>query len=244
MLLDNDPLLAGTSTVAARVASQVVTCQSDQSGGAKRQWGGSKKGKAPNIGRDFVGAHKQLANHCFSGESSLCNEEQFERRFRMKRAIFDKIFGAAHGNQPFTQRQDAAKKDGIHPLCRLVACLRVLAHGNAADAQDEHLQVSETATKKSLKDFCRLMIKKFGPQCLNRSPTRDEVRGLMKKMEARGFPGCFASWDCKHFDWSSCPVWWQGQHQSKEKKRTIVMEAIADVDHCIWHVFWQPRCHE
>ena len=60
MLLGNDTLLADTSTVAAQVASQVATCQSDQSDDTKRQWGGSKKGKAPNVDRDFVGACKQL----------------------------------------------------------------------------------------------------------------------------------------------------------------------------------------
>ena len=41
------------------------------------------------------------------------------------------------------------------------------------------------------------------------------------------------------FDWSSCPVRLQGQHKSgKEKRKTIVLEAIADVDHYIWHIFF------
>jgi hypothetical protein len=32
-------------------------------------------------------------------------------------------------------------------------------------------------------------------------------------MTARGFPGLFATWDCKHFNWKNCPVRHQGQNQ-------------------------------
>ena len=238
MLLDSDPLLSESAAVVAQVGSQVV---SSVSVGAKTRgkWGGSKKGKAPNIDRDFVGAHKKLVHHYFSGPQSLYDETHFERRFRLKRDTFNRIWNAVNGNHPFVQQCDAAKKPGIHPLCRFVACLRVLAHGNSADSCDECLQISESVTNESLKHFCQLIVEKFGPNCLNRCPTPDEVRGLMKKMTARGFPGCFASWDCKHFDWASCPVRMQGQHKNgKEKKKTIVLEAIADADHCIWHVFF------
>ena len=52
----------------------------------------------------------------------------------------------------------------------------------------------------------------------------------------------FASWDCKHFNWGACPVRLQAQHKGKEKGRSIVLEAIADVDHYIWHTFFgSPR---
>ena len=50
-------------------------------------WGGSRPGKAPNKNRDFVGAHKKLAEHYFSGEESVYNEIDFERRFRMPRSV-------------------------------------------------------------------------------------------------------------------------------------------------------------
>ena len=157
----------------------------------------------------------------------------------MKRSIFNDIWEQLSGCHPFVQQWDAAKKPGIHPLCRFVACLRVLAYGNAADSCDEHLQVSESVTNVSLKHFCNPIVEKFGPQFLNRAPNKDEIKGSMSKMAKRGMPGCFASWDCKHFDWSACPVRFQGQHKSgKEKRKTIVLEAIADVDHCMWHVFF------
>ena len=206
------------------------------------KWGGSMKGKSPNMERNFSGAYKQLLSHYFNGADSLYNETQFERRFRMKRVIFNRIWEELNGNHPFVQKWDAAKKPGIHPLCRFVACLRVLAYGNAADSCDEYLQISESVTNVSFKLFCNLIVEKFGAQYLNRSPNNNEIKGLMTKMAKRGMPGCFASWDCKHFDWSSCPVRLQGQHKSgKEKRKTIVLEAIADVDHYIWHIFLGPQ---
>jgi hypothetical protein len=157
----------------------------------------------------------------------------------MKRAIFNCIFDVVNGCDPFIEKMDAAKKLGIHPLCIFVACLRVLAYGNSADIVDESLQLSESSLHVSLTSFCSLIVEKFGPKYLNRSPNRQEIRGLLSKMAKRGFPGCFASWDCKHFDWSNCPVRMQGQYKNgKEKKRTIVLEAIADVDHYIWHIFF------
>ena len=96
MVLGDDSPLADVSTVAAQVTAPAVT--HDEREDTKAQWGGSKKDKAPNIDRDFVGAHKQLVKHCFSGQNSLCNEEQFERRFRMKHVIFNKICDETIGN--------------------------------------------------------------------------------------------------------------------------------------------------
>jgi hypothetical protein len=238
MLFDDKDDMIGTVLHGAHAAAQVVA---QETAGTKPtpKWGGSKKGKSPNLERDFVGAYNKLISHYFSGTDSLYNEQQFERRFRMKRSIFNRLWDALNGCDPFIQKFDAAKKPGVHPLCRFVACLRILCYGNAADSCDEYLQISESVISNSFKDFCRLIVEKFGFQYLNRPPTRDEIKSLMDKMGRRGMPGCFASWDCKHFDWSSCPVRLQGQHKSgKEKRKTIVLEAIADVDHYIWHIYF------
>jgi hypothetical protein len=97
-------------------------------------WGGSRPGKAPNKNRDFVGAHKTLVKHYFSGEGSVFNEIDFERRFRMPRAIFNQIHDAlvVAGEPPFVQKYSTmgSKSPGIAPLCRLVACLPKLCYGD------------------------------------------------------------------------------------------------------------------
>jgi len=44
--------------------------------------------------------------------------------------------------------------------------------------------------------------------------------------------------DCKHFDWENCPVQLAGQFLNKSQVKSIVMEAIVDVDHYFWYNFW------
>ena len=60
-------------------------------------------------------------------------------------------------------------------------------------------------------------------------------------MKRRGFPGCFASWDCKHYFWKNCPVRLAGSHKGKEKGKTLVMEAICDPELYMWYIhFGEP----
>jgi hypothetical protein len=87
-------------------------------------WGGSRPGKAGNKNRDFMGAHKKLVEHYFSGEESVYNEVDFERRFRMPRSVFNHIHQALvqEGEDPFIQKYSSVtKKPGISPLCRLIS---------------------------------------------------------------------------------------------------------------------------
>ena len=74
-------------TVAATLA---VLLESDDE--EEKQWGGSSQpGKAPNKKRDFERAYKMLLEQYFRGPDSIYNEGDFERRFRLPRAIFNKI---------------------------------------------------------------------------------------------------------------------------------------------------------
>jgi Plant transposon protein len=50
-----------------------------------------------------------------------------------------------------------------------------------------------------------------------------------------GFPGMFGSLDCMHAVWKNCPVGWQGSFKGKEKKSTVVLEAISDYHLWFWH---------
>lgn len=59
------------------------------------------------------------------------------------------------------QRTDALKKKGIFPRLRITAALRMLANGNAADALDEYLQMSDDSVLLSLKQFCEEVIELF-----------------------------------------------------------------------------------
>ncbi len=68
----------------------------------QKQWGGSRKGRAPNKERDFAGAYAKLVKDYFSGPNSVHDEADFERRFRMPRSIFNRISDALMGKEPLS----------------------------------------------------------------------------------------------------------------------------------------------
>jgi Plant transposon protein len=98
------------------------------------------------------------------------------------------------------------------------------------------LNISASALRDITKVFAKLIVKEFGPHYLNRFPTAEERRGISSVMATRGFPGCLASWDCKHFNWKNCPMRLAGQHQGHAEggKKTLILEAIADHRRYIW----------
>lgn len=218
--------------------SQITEVLGDDSSEDENTRGGSQPGKAPNKNRDFIGANQRLMSNYFNGSNSTYDENDFERRFRMPRTIFNRIYNQIVGNSPFVQRFDALKKPGITPLVRLTACLRKLAYGDASDRDDENLEIAESTLDASFKSFNKLMKEKFGSQYLNRCPTAAEINRATTINNGRGFPGMFASWDCKHFAWKNCPVALAGQHKGKESGKTLVLEAIADPDLYIWYHFF------
>lgn len=208
----------------------------DSSDEDESTWGGSRPGKSPNKERDFAGAYEQLTRDYFSGEESIYDEQDFNRRFRMPRSVFDKINNGINGRGSFKQSYNCTGKAGIHPLCRLTAVLRMIAYGDAADRQDEYMHLSETSTIDSMKEFSRLMVEVFGEQYLCRNPTPQERYRILELNKKRLFPGMFASWDCKHFRWKNCPVVYAGQHDGHADGITIIMEAIADCDLYCWYL--------
>ena len=199
--------------------------------------GGSNPGKSRNKKRDFVAAYSKLVKDYFSGEDSIFSEADFERCFRMKRAVFTRIWTAVEGYPPFVQRRDATGKLGIHPLCRFTACLRYLAYGDAYDREDENLYISETSLMVSVKALTKIVKQLFGSAYLNRCPTRGELEAICKHNANKGFPGLFASWDCKHFNWKNCPMRLAGQHvgHAEGGKKTLILESISDHRRFLWY---------
>jgi Plant transposon protein len=204
-----------------------------------------KKTRSPNKERDFVAAIDQLTKDYFSGSDSVYDDVDFARRFRVSRAIFNRIHSKLIGKDPFIHKQDFLGNFGIHPLVKLVACFRYVAYGDAFDREDENLRLSETSLKMLIPSFCKLIIQEFGAEYLNRSPTESEKAAINQVMTARGFPGCLGSWDCKHFVWKNCPMRLAGQHKGHAEggKKTLILEALADHRRYFWQVnFGDPGC--
>jgi hypothetical protein len=86
----------------------------------------------------------------------------------------------------------------------------------------------------SLAMFCRAVCELFGVE-YGRQPTKDDLHRILKINANRGFPGCVGSFDCQHWSWEACPFQFADQFKGKEKKPTIVREAVADGECWIWH---------
>jgi Plant transposon protein len=223
LLLDNAAVL---------VAEMMLVDDSEEA-----SWGGSKTGKAPNKDRNFQEYYERMVKNYFSGVHSVYDEGDFERRHRVPRPVFDRVWQQLHGQGTFVHRQNAMGELGIHPLLKVVACFRKLAYGNADDQLDEVLGIAESTMNATMKEFVQTIKRDFS-QYLHRCPTPQEISRAQAIYAARGFPGCFASWDCKHFQWKNCPIAQAGQHRGKEGKSTLVLEAICDGELYIWHSFF------
>ena len=75
-------------------------------------WGGSKVGKAPNKERNFEASYEKLVKDYFSGAASVYDEVDFERRHRVPRDVFTRVWDHLHGQGCFVQKYDEDEKCG------------------------------------------------------------------------------------------------------------------------------------
>lgn len=85
--------------------------------------------------------------------------------------------------------------------------------------------------------FCGLVVQGFGVEYL-REPREDDLKRIMELGAARGFPGCIGSISCQHWERKNCPIARARHFKEKEKKPTIVVEAIADGELWISYAFF------
>ena len=174
----------------------------------------------------------------YFADRSVFKDNLFRRRFRMKRDLFLQIVKDMEENcDYFVQKENAARVLGFTALQKVTVAIRMLAYGTAGDSVDEYLRMAENTAIEILKVFCKTVIKVYGEEYL-RSPNAEDVAKLLKEGEERGFPGMLGSIDCMHWTWKNCPTAWHGQFTGKEKKPTIVLEAVASKNLWIWHAFF------
>ncbi|KAL6558388.1 hypothetical protein OROMI_018738 [Orobanche minor] len=204
----------------------------------KQPHGGSVPGRR-FIKRDRHERHVLIMNDYFKGENSKYTAEQFRRRFRMDVELFNRILEAIGGyDKYFTPKIDAVGNCGLSPLQKMVAALRMLAYGCAADLLDEYVQIGESTAIQSLERFCDAVINIFEEEYL-RKPNERDVKMLLDEGEKRGFPGMLGSLDCMHWAWKNCPTAWHGTHVNVFKKQpTLILEVVASKSLWIWHAFF------
>ncbi|XVF67041.1 hypothetical protein PTKIN_Ptkin10aG0089200 [Pterospermum kingtungense] len=150
--------------------------------GKKRAHGGSTPGRH-YIHRDRKERHNLIIHDYFKGEHSKYIADHFRRRFRMDVELFNRILQEI-GNYDdyFTQKVDAVGKEGLSPLQKMIAAMRMLAYGCPTDLLDEYVQIGESTTIESLKHFCDAVIGVFEQQYL-RKPNEDDISRLLQEGE-------------------------------------------------------------
>lgn len=145
----------------------------------------------------------------YFGVSPRYDEYSFERRFRMPRAIFEKLHHDLKGTSILVQEFHALGKPGIYPLQRIVAVVRVNGYVVATDALDEYLKMGEDYLLLSRKEFFRAVIDKYACDCLN-EPREEDLMRILSINAGRGFPCCFGSIDSQHWELKNCQLIWRG----------------------------------
>ncbi|XP_057444961.1 uncharacterized protein LOC130737220 [Lotus japonicus] len=164
-----------------------------------------------NLNRDHAAANRRLIDDYFANEPTY-DDGIFRRRYRMQKHVFLRIVAdLSSSDNYFTQRFDAAKKEGISPLAKCTTAMRMLAYGVAADAVDEYIKIGGTTALECVRRFCKGIIRLYEHEYL-RAPTQEDLQRILQVSEQRGF--------------------------RVEKFTTVILEAVASHDLWIWHAFF------
>ncbi|XP_066385521.1 uncharacterized protein [Miscanthus floridulus] len=190
------------------------------------------------IPRNREAGHDDLVANYFS-TNPIYTDEMFHRRFWMNKLLFLRIVQTLSNWDPyFTQRVDATGRDGHSPLHKCTAAIWMLAYGSPADQLDEIIKIAASTCLEILGKFAIGVLECFGQEYL-RPPTSDELEKILQENETRGFPGMLGSIDCMHWAWKNCPKGWAGMFTNGDKGvPTMILEAVASHNLCIWHAFF------
>jgi len=206
--------------------------------GRPRRYCGSSPRRSANKRRDFgAGVHAIFRDYFgVDGEAPVYDDRDFERRFRVPRTVFQRVYLAVKNDPFFQQRINAMGKLQAHPLQKVVPAFRVIGYGEAVDRADEYVRLSRTVVAKSMELLMEFIVKRWGPTYLRR-PNAEEFKTILQRNKERGMPGCIGSLDCCHWQWHQCPTGMAGMYQSRKGKRGIVIEAVCDEDLWVWHLY-------
>jgi hypothetical protein len=118
---------------------------------------------------------------------------------------------------------------------KLLLPLKCLAYGVPPHTFQDYFSMSVTFAKECVRQFNRGVKEIYEKEYL-RLPTADDLKEINNlHKQVHGVDGMLGSIDCMHVRWKNCPVAWQGSFKGKEKKPTLVLEAICDYQLWFWH---------
>ncbi|XP_021818692.1 uncharacterized protein LOC110760697 [Prunus avium] len=194
--------------------------------------------RAPNVDRHRQYWGKNLLEDYFI-PNSLYHVSYFRERYRMQPHLFQKIMhDICNYDTYFVQKYDVVGVLGLLPDQKLTTALRMLAYGASAEQVDEIARMGKSTILECLMRFCDAVENLYKKEYL-RKPMAKDLRRLVQKAEARGFPGMIGSIDCMHCQWKNCPTAWQGDYENRKGQKSIILEAVASFDTWVWHAFFE-----
>ncbi|XP_052622660.1 uncharacterized protein LOC128127950 [Lactuca sativa] len=125
------------------------------------------------VNRNRQAAHDLLVRDYFA-DNCLYNDESFECRCRLNKAIFLRISNALESCYDFfKQKPDARGRMSFSSIQKCAAALRYLGYGIAFDASDEYLKVSERTAVECVDWFFASVYEIFHEEYLCKPTQRD-----------------------------------------------------------------------
>jgi len=79
----------------------------------------------------------------------------------------------------------------------VVAAVRAIAYGEAANRADEHMRLSGNVIAQSAKILIEYIVERWGSTYLRR-PNQEELKISMERNKEPGMSGCMGFLDCCH----------------------------------------------
>ncbi|KAM2175781.1 hypothetical protein ACFX1Q_035148 [Malus domestica] len=102
--------------------------------------------------------HTNLMNNYFN-PNLVYTEDDFRRRFRMRRHVFERVLHDVHQVNPyFQQKLDILGHPGFSPHKKVTVALRMMVYGSPTDSMDETHGMSESTCLDTLVEFCNTIV--------------------------------------------------------------------------------------
>jgi hypothetical protein len=142
---------------------------------------------------------QELLMRDYFAEVPTYSHHLFRRRYRMRRSLFNKIVDACESNTCyFKRKRNAARLIGFSDHQKISVALRIFGYVIPVDYADEYLRIGEDTTMKSVRRFCKVMIRLYRLTYLQ-APNEENTIRLMAENERHGWPGVLGSIDCIHW---------------------------------------------
>ncbi|XP_026440647.1 uncharacterized protein LOC113339621 [Papaver somniferum] len=119
----------------------------------------------------------------------------------------------------------------------MVAVMKHFSKGIAPDSLDVYTQMGATTIYYYDMKFMDAIIWICNGRYM-RQPTAQDTERILAENEARGFPDMLGSVDCFHWAWRACPMDESGSYSGYKPYPSVVLQAVATYERCIWHSYF------